>query len=82
MDQSVAHVLEPGVAPILRRQGQRVVGATDSYFFGNYCFAQFNELEQLDSQLVSFYFPVETVSSPYSIVPTLYHAFIRNSIEF
>ena len=44
-------------------------------------FAQFNELEQLDSQLVTVYFPVETVSSPYSIVQTIYHTFIRNSIE-
>jgi hypothetical protein len=43
-----------------------VVGATveSSYFLGNCWFAQFNELEQLDPQSVTFHFPVEAISSP------------------
>ena len=50
----------------LRREGQSVVGTTveSRYFLGNYCFAQFNELEQLGSQFTPFHFPVEAVSSP------------------
>ena len=43
-----------------------MVGATveSSYFLGNCWFAQFNELEQLDPQSVTFHFPVEAISSP------------------
>ena len=47
-----------------------MVGATveSKYFLGTYRFAQFNELEQLGSQSVTFHFPVEAVSSPNEII--------------
>ncbi len=53
----------------LRREGHSVVGATEScYFLGNYYGAQFNELVQLDSQSISYHYPVETISSPMRVL--------------
>ena len=53
------------ISALLRREGQSTETTVESrYFLGNYCFAQFNELEQLGSQSVTLHFPVETVSSP------------------
>lgn len=50
---------------LLRSYRERVEGLTGGqYFVGTYCFAQFNELEQLGSQFTTLHFPVETVTSP------------------